>query len=105
MAENREFEFAEVLVHRLLLESFPNERSAYYLTLPDRERLAILDEFRGRLRWHIARSLSKRQKEVITLYLSGKTEREIASVLGIKQQVVHTYKRRAISRLHDKLAS
>jgi len=93
------------LVDKLILESFANEQSAYHLTSSEKYLRASLDRFRGRLKWHINRSLSPRQKEVIRYYLSGKKEREIARILGIKQQVVNIYKHRAIKKLHKILAS
>ena len=105
MSPRQEFEFAEVLVDKLLLESFPNERSAYYASLPEQERQLALDKHRNRLRWHIGHSLSRRQKEVLRLYLAGKTEREIARILGITQQVVNIYKHRAIKKLRRIMAT
>jgi len=53
----------------------------------------------ARLRWHIEHTLSGRQKQVICYYLTGKKEREIARLLGIRQQVVNIYKHRAIRKL------
>ena len=90
----------ELLVDKLFLESFANEQSPYYI--PDHEKQAdiALDKFRGRLKWHINHSLSARQKQVIKYYLTGKKEREIARILGVKQQVVNIYKHRAIRKLH-----
>ena len=108
MAENdvsrREFEFAEVLVDRLFLESFANEQSAYHGSGEAEPRGSALDRFRGRLKYHLSHSLSKRQQQVIRAYLGGETEREIARRLGITQQVVNIYKHRAIKRLHQLLA-
>jgi RNA polymerase sigma factor (sigma-70 family) len=98
MATRKESEFAEVLVDRLFLESFSTERSAYHRDNPA-PRSSSWDKNRKRLKWHISRSLSPRQKQVIQHYLSGKKEREIASILGITQQVVNIYKHRAIKRL------
>jgi len=91
--------FAEIAVEKLIIESFANEASAYFegsLSGKDGERF---DRFRSRLKWHIAHSLSSRQKQVIQLYLCGKTLREIGAILGIKHQVVFVYKRRAINAL------
>jgi RNA polymerase sigma factor (sigma-70 family) len=99
MTKKRESDFAEISVERRLLESFANEDSPYYRNISDREKEKWLDHHRSRLRWHIARSLSRRQKEVINLFLSGKKQSEIASILGIKQQVVSIYKKRAINKL------
>jgi DNA-binding NarL/FixJ family response regulator len=105
MPPKQEFEFAEVLVDRLVLESFANEQSAYHQgekALPVRPNL---DRLRNKLLWHINHSLSPRQKEVLKFYLTGKKEREIALNLGIKQQVVNIYKHRAIKKLQRILAS
>jgi RNA polymerase sigma factor (sigma-70 family) len=65
----------------------------------------VLERFGDKLRWHIANSLSKRQKQVIRHYLDGKTERQIGGILGISQQVVHIYKHRAIKKLQKVLVS
>jgi len=100
MSPREEFEYAEILVDRLLLESFANEQSPYYNPLKDSVLSERLDKFRGKLKFHINNSLSPRQKEVMKHYLSGKKEREIASLLGITQQVVNIYKHRAIKKLH-----
>ena len=105
MARRKEFEFAEVLVDKLFLESIANERSAYYSSDSEQVKFKALDKFRNRLRWHVRNSLSKRQEQVIKLYLSGKKEREIAAQLGITQQVVNIYKHRAIKKLHQVLDS
>ena len=99
MTPRKEFEFAEVLVDRLFLESFANEQSAYHGGESDGRRRGKLDQFRGRLAWHINHSLSLRQRQVLKQYLSGKKEREIALALGITQQVVNIYKQRAIKKL------
>lgn len=101
MSHPRESDFAEVPVDRLLMESFPNEASAYFKDKNIRAREKFFDKFRNRLKWHIARSLSPRQKEVIRLYLAGWKQREIAAKLGITQQVVSIYKWRAINRLRS----
>lgn len=104
MQRKREFEYAEVLVDKLFLESFANENSAYHTTgggsISQR-----LGKFRHKLTWHIRNSLSSRQKEVLQHYLSGKKEREIAVLLGITQQVVNIYKHRAIRKLQKVLSS
>lgn len=100
MARRKEYEFAEVLVDKLLLESFANEQSAYHGTDERKVTRLPFEKFRSKLKWHIRNSLSGRQKQVIEHYLRGKTEREIASVLGITQQVVNIYKHRAIRKLH-----
>lgn len=104
MTENNEHRFAEVVFERFALESLPEEQSAYYESQGEKERRKLILKFGGRLRWHIRNSLSSRQREVIELILKGKTEREIAEILGITQQVVHIYKKRAINSLQTKLA-
>jgi len=85
------------------MESFTNEASAYFRTAEDRQREEFFEKFRSRLKWHMNHSLSARQKEVIKLYLNGKKQREIAEILGIKQQVVNIYKKRAINKLRNVL--
>ncbi len=104
MGTREKFEFTEVLVDKLFLESFANEQSAYHSNgeVPVNN---YYDKFKSRLNWHINHSLSPRQKQVIKYYLSGKKEREIARILGIKQQVVNIYKHRAIKKLHKLLAT
>jgi DNA-binding CsgD family transcriptional regulator len=99
MAKLEQSAFVEVLVDKLILESFSSEQSAYHQSLSDLGRKADHDKVRGRVIWHINHSLSRRQKEVIKLYLIGKRESEISRILGIKQQVVNIYKRRAINKL------
>ncbi len=91
--------FVEVLVDRLILESFPNERSPYHSAGSDDGKQDKMDRMRRRIIWHINHSLSRRQKEVLKLYLIGKREGEIGKILGVKQQVVNIYKKRAINRL------
>jgi RNA polymerase sigma factor (sigma-70 family) len=95
----------ELQVDRLFLESFANEQSPYYMSDFDKQANATLDKLRSRLKWHISRSLSDRQKEVLRYYLTGKTEREIARILGIKQQVVNIYKHRAMKKLQKLLVT
>jgi len=103
--QNKEYEFAEVLVDKLFLESFANEQSPYYSLNTDDQRGKTLDKFRNKLKWHIKNSLSTRQQQVIQFYLNGKTERQIATLLGITQQVVNIYKHRAIKKLHKIIAN
>lgn len=103
MSKNDESFFAEVAVDQFLLDSFASEASAYYKSLSDIERDEHFDKFRSRLRWHLSRSLSQRQKEVMRLFLMGKKQREIGELLGIKQQVVSIYKKRAINKLRSVL--
>ncbi len=101
MRPKKESDFAEVLVDRLFMESFANEASAYHKTEEDIERDEQFEKYKSRLKWHMNHSLSKRQKQVIRLYLEGKKQREISEILGIKQQVVSIYKRRAINKLRN----
>ncbi len=101
----REYEFAELIVSRKVLESFPASRSAYRSRESSAELDNLVERLSKKIKWHIAHSLSQRQKEVIRLYMRGKKEREIAEILGIKQQVAHIYKWRAIKKLQKKLAS
>jgi RNA polymerase sigma factor (sigma-70 family) len=105
MTPRKESEFAEVLVDKLFLESFPNEQSAYHTNNRENQLNTVSDKLRSRLKWHISHSLSPRQKQVIKYYLSGKKEREIAQILGVKQQVVNIYKHRAIKKLNKMLAT
>lgn len=95
----REHDFAELIVDRRALEEFSNERSAYYNSGVSKVDPEEWRKLSARLKWHISRSLSERQKEVISLYLKGKKEREIADKLGVTQQVVNIYKWRAIRKL------
>jgi DNA-binding NarL/FixJ family response regulator len=104
MEESKEHHFAEVIFERLTLESLPVEQSAYFESEDEASRRKLILKFEPKLRWHIRNSLSGRQREVITLVLKGKTEREIAAILGITQQVVHIHKQRAIKRLREKIA-
>ncbi len=101
----KEYDFAEVLVDKLFLESFANEESAYHSTGASNSLSSTLGKFKGQLRRHIKNSLSPRQREVIKYYLNGKKEREIAEILGITQQVVNIYKHRAIRKLQKVMAS
>lgn len=98
----REHIFAEVIVDRDVLERFSQEMSAYYETAAAADKRASYVKFRNKLLWHIRHSLSERQRQTLMMILSGKTEREIAALLGVTQQVVHIYKQRAIRRLHEK---
>ncbi|HPM37056.1 MAG TPA: LuxR C-terminal-related transcriptional regulator [candidate division Zixibacteria bacterium] len=101
----RESDFAEVAVDRLFLESFANEASPYHSDEAEQMIRQNLDQVREKLKWHINHSLSNRQKQVIKHYLTGKTERQIADLLGVTQQVVNIYKHRAINKLHRILTS
>lgn len=104
MTPRKEYDFAEIMVDRLLLESFANEQSPYHNSTNDEPGNRSFERLRSKLKWHIRNSLSKRQKQVIEYYLRGKTEREIARLLGITQQVVNIYKHRAIKKLHQMFA-
>jgi len=95
----------EIFIDRLVLESFANERSPYFTDSLELSKKDFLNKFRNKLKWHINNSLSPRQKEVILYYLSGKKEREIATILGVAQQVVNIYKHRAIKRLQKIMTS
>lgn len=99
---SREYQFAEITVDRKVLEQFSLEMSAYHLDNSARQRRDSYASYKRKLVWHINNSLSQRQRQTLMLILSGKTERDIAAILGIKQQVVHIYKCRAIKRLHEK---
>jgi len=103
--ERKQADFAEILVDQLRLESFANEQSAYHSGDSDSRSVRLLDQYRGRLKYHISHSLSRRQRQVIQAYLKGRREREIAADLGVKQQVVNTYKHRAINKLHRLLSA
>lgn len=96
-----EYRFAEVLLDKKLLEAFANEDAAYFLTLPEKEKKDKYRRFLYKLNWHVRNSLAGRQREIIKSILDGKTEREIASRLGISHQVVHIYKMRAIKKLRQ----
>ena len=100
MTARKEFDFAEVRVDRLFLESFANEQSPYYVGDDQSTSPSKFTKLRKRLQWHVNHTLSPRQKQVIRHYLSGKTERQIAQILGVTQQVVNIYKHRAIKKLH-----
>jgi DNA-binding CsgD family transcriptional regulator len=101
MGKYRESDFAEVIIDRLILESFSEKDSAYYEVKEIRADKSRLEKLRSKVKWHISRSLSQRQKEVLQLILRGKKETEIARILGIKQQVVNIYKHRAIKKLRQ----
>ena len=103
MGKLREFEFAELPVDKLILESFANAQSAYHISDNERTSGAELNKFRKKLMWHITHSLSMRQKQVVKAFLAGRKERETARELGIAQQVVNIYKHRAIKKLHKLL--
>lgn len=89
----------------MLMESFSNDSSAYFKDSGDHQRDKLFDFFRTKFKWHISRSLSPRQRQVITLTIRGKKQCEIAAILGITQQVVSIYKKRAIKRLRSLLLS
>ncbi len=97
----REYQFAEISVDQQILEQFSQEMSAYYYDNTDDESPHKYSDYKRKLLWHIKHSLSERQRQTLLLVLSGKTERDVAAILGISQQVAHIYKWRAISRLHE----
>jgi len=105
VGQSKEFKFAEILVGKLLLETFSNEQSPYHSPGLEAEAGSLLEEHGKRLKYHIARSLSPRQKQVMKHYLQGLKEREIARRLGITQQVVNIYKHRAIKKLSQILTA
>ena len=98
----REYLFAELLVDNSFLERFSQDMSAYFENEDEATRRYFYSTLKRKLLWHIKHSLSGRQREALLLILSGKTERETATVMGISQQVVHIYKVRAINRLKEK---
>jgi DNA-directed RNA polymerase specialized sigma subunit len=102
----REYEFAEVAVDQAVLEQFSQEMSAYSSGDSEPEISSRrYSTYKRKLLWHIHHTLSQRQRQTLLLILSGKTERDVAAVLGVTQQVVHIYKWRAIKRLHECLVS
>jgi len=105
MSKRQEFEFAELTVDKLILESFADAQSAYHIGESERATKEQLGRFRQKLMWHIGHSLSERQRQVIKAFLAGRKERETAHELGITQQVVNIYKHRAIKKLHKLLTA
>jgi RNA polymerase sigma factor (sigma-70 family) len=105
MSAKGEHKYSEVTVDKLILESFKNEQSAYFIPNSKEPPERLVDKFRRKLQWHIRNTLSPRQREVIQFYLNGKKEREIAHILGVTQQVVNIYKHRAIKKLHRALTA
>lgn len=99
MSKRPESDFAEVAVDRLLMESFSNESSAYYRESQPPVDDKNLKRLKKKLKWHVTHSLSHRQRQVLTLYLSGKKQSEIVEILGVTKQVVSIYKLRAINKL------
>jgi len=105
MGRRQEYEYAEFPVDKLILESFATSQSAYHKTEQELDAASHLSRFRNRLLWHINNSLSPRQKQVMRAFLAGQKQRDTARELGVTQQVINIYKRRAIKRLHQLLAS
>ena len=99
MGKRKEFEFAELPVDKIILESFANAQSAYHSGEDECTTSEQLGRFRQKLLWHVGHSLSGRQHQVIRAFLAGCKERDIARKLGITQQVVNIYKQRAIKKL------
>lgn len=104
MGKRKEYEFAELPVDKLILESFADAQSAYHNAETDQVPEDKSQRFRQKLMWHIGHSLSERQQQVIRAFLAGRKERDTARELGITQQVVNIYKQRAIKKLHRLLA-
>ena len=104
MGKRKEYEFAELPVDKLILESFADAQSAYHSDEADQTPEDKSQLFRQKLMWHIGHSLSERQRQVIRAFLAGRKERDTARELGITQQVVNIYKQRAIKKLHRLLA-
>ena len=102
MSESKEYKFAEVSIDSKLMELFSQEQSPYHQDESTKNKRANIAKHKKKLTWHIRNSLSPRQKQTLTLILSGKTEREAAVILGITQQVVHIHKKRAIKKLQEK---
>ena len=105
MGKRKEFEFAELPVDKLILESFANTQSAYHSGEGEGTTSEQLGRFRQKLLWHIGHSLSGRQHQVIRAFLAGCKERDTARELGITQQVVNIYKQRAIKKLQRLLTA
>jgi len=103
MSKKAEYLFAEVIFDPVMMERFSNEQSVHHQSEEDKYYSALYKKYEHKLKWHIRNSLSERQKEVIQLISAGKTEREIAEILGISHQVVHIYKIRAIRKLQTKI--
>lgn len=103
MVKRIESDFAELIVERGILENFANERSAYYGDFKRAFSPAEVKKLHQKLQWHIGRSLSDRQRQVMKMVLRGFKEREIAEKLGVAQQVVNIYKWRAIKKLQKLL--
>lgn len=105
MGKRKEFEFAELPVDKLILESFASTQSAYHGGEGEGNTSVQLGRFRQKLLWHIGHSLSGRQHQVIRAFLAGRKERDTARELGITQQVVNIYKQRALKKLHKLLTA
>jgi FixJ family two-component response regulator len=105
MGKRKEYEFAELPVDKLILESFADAQSAYHRSEGETAPRDQLQRFKQKLMWHIGHSLSDRQEQVIRAFLAGQKERDTARDLGITQQVVNIYKHRAIKRLHELLTA
>ena len=99
MSKKKESDFAEVVIDHLILQSIPQEKSLYHADKSDQTKRDEFARIWSKVIWHIGRSLSPRQKEVIRLILQCKKETEIAEILGVTQQVVNIYKHRAINKL------
>ena len=103
MSNKAEYLFAEVLMDPEIMEKFSTEQSVHHQTEEDKYYSTLYKKYEHKLKWHIQNSLSERQREVIRLIMAGRTEREIAEILGVSHQVVHIYKARAIKKLQQKI--
>ncbi len=103
MADKKEYLYAEILLDKKIIESFPNERAAHFQNEFEKSNKDKYVKFVRKLNWHINNSLSGRQKEVLKLLLKGKTLRDIGAILGITHQVVHIYKKRAVKKLRQRM--
>jgi RNA polymerase sigma factor (sigma-70 family) len=86
-------DFWEILVDPADLDRFPNEAGIWFESREERKaRYRREDLFRDlttRLMRVIAEALTEQQREVVVLYfLYGKTQHEIAQIMGISRRVV-----------------
>ena len=105
MGGRKEYEFAELAVDKIILESFAEAQSAYHRSEGEQGGKDPLLRFKQKLMWHVGHSLSERQQQVIRAFLAGRRERDTAQELGITQQVVNIYKHRAIKKLQKLLTT
>lgn len=86
-------DFWEIPTDSNYLENIPNERSMWWQTEEDQKKALAMKKFfltvKPAIEELIASLLTKRQREVITLYyFMGKTQNEIGDILNIKQSTV-----------------